>query len=690
MQTFGYSLEEIPSLEQWYPKAYPDEKYQCQVKEQWRMLIKQAIQDGKEIEPHEFRITCLDGTIRNMLISGTFIGKEFLAAFQDITSLKQATEKIRILSQAVEFCPSMILITDAIGRVEYANPAWETVTGYRLEEVIGQKPRALKSGMHTREFYAHLWGEISAGKTWWGEFCNRRKNGELYWESAAIAPLYNDEGVINRYVAVKEDITADKRAAEELQTAKEAAEAANRAKSAFLANMSHEIRTPMNAILGFAQLLLRESDLSIQQRQQLTTISRSGDHLMDIINDILEMSRIESGRVTLNAVNCDLHLMLEDLERMFSLRAHAKNLRFKVEFEKTLPRYILVDETKLRQIIINLVGNAFKFTPSGGQIVLRVQSKSELESSLRILYEIEDTGPGIAPEDLKNLFQAFFQTSTGKSTSGGTGLGLAISRQFVRMMGGEMTVNSKQGVGSIFRFDIQVSLGESVQMEVGDMSGHHAVHLLPGIPACRILIVDDMELNRTLLSRILEPLGFEIQNASNGAEAIAQCQAWKPHLILMDLRMPGMDGYEASRKIRYEHGDTIKIIAISASAFEEHQNKAREAGMNAFIAKPFKPSELLETIKQLAGVDYIYRSENGTAAEPVRHIPSEVPIEQEIHRLPVELVNQLYEATCRAEYDLMLSIVDQIAARETSIGQRLRQLVEQFDYASLQEILKSK
>ncbi len=660
--------------------------------ERLSQIFHQFVNSGNQTL-NEWEARRKDGSSFNILISsdavrdanGRFIKTRSTAI--DITESKLVSENLRRLSQAVEFCPLMIFITDQAGRAEYVNPAWELATGYRLEEVVGLKPGVIRSGIHSREFYARMWKEISAGKIWRGEFFNRRKNGEFYWESNAIAPVHNDSGVITHYVAIKEDITIRKQAAEELRLAKETADLANRAKSAFLANMSHEIRTPMNAILGFSQLLLRDTELSKRHVQELTTIIRSGEHLMGIINNILDTARIESGRITLTPVTCNLHLLLDELERMFSLRTHAKNLRFHVERHGNVPRYILADETKLRQVIINLLGNAVKFTASGGAIILRVRAAAEADEMIRLHIEVEDTGAGIAPEDMPRLFQAFFQTKVGKKVDEGTGLGLSISRQFARLMDGDLTVSSQPGIGSTFRFNVRVAKGDQANVLAERTAFRSVLHLLPGLPACRVLVVDDQQENRDLLEHMLVPIGFEIRTANDGADAVALCKEWLPQLAVLDLRMPVMDGFEATRRIRAGHGSTVKIIALSAGVLAENQQMALEAGADMFLGKPFQEGDLLERIKQLTGVDYIYRDVEADKPADMSESERKLPTAVEIGQLPVELVNQLRKATNLADYDQMLTLVGQMAAHNETLSRQLRQLVKRFDYSTLQKVL---
>jgi PAS domain S-box-containing protein len=689
-QVLGYTIADLSSMEVWWENAYPDPEYRRQMLTHWEVASAAAQQrsDGLLEFPDEVRVNCRDGIVRTMLVSGRLMHDQYLVVFHDVTALREATDKLRKLSQAVEFSPSMIMITDLLGRVEYVNPAWEAVTGHCLQEVLGQRPSAIKSGVHSREFYAQVWGEITAGRIWRGEFCNRRKNGELYWESAAIAPVHDEKKqTITHFIAVKEDITAHKQADEQLHAAMKAAEAANRAKSTFLANMSHEIRTPMNAILGFSQLLLRDAVLSGSQQRQVTTIQRSGEHLLNIINDILEMARIESGRGTLNPAPFDLHQLLDELERMFSPRFQAKQLHFIVERGGEVPQSVLADGTKLRQILINLLGNAAKFTPNGGTIVLRVQALRDLDGMWRLQFEVEDTGMGIAAEDIPHLFEAFFQTQSGRQVAGGTGLGLPISREFVRLMSGDIHVSSEVGAGSIFRFDVRVGPTGTVVAGPGTTPHTRVLQLLPGSPACRVVVVDDQPENCELVEQMLIPVGFEVGRCKDGAEAVARCAESLPQLVVMDLRMPVMDGYEATRRIRAAHGAAVKIIACSAGVFAENQQLALAEGADVFMSKPFREAELLERIKQLTGVDYIYEAAEGVDARGSGEPAAEASTPQEIQRLPGELLEALRQAARRAEYDEMLALVDQVAARDERLGQLLSQSVKCFDYGTLHSLL---
>jgi signal transduction histidine kinase/CheY-like chemotaxis protein len=478
-----------------------------------------------------------------------------------------------------------------------------------------------------------------------------------------------------------EEIAERRRLDEELGNAKDAAEAANRAKSAFLANMSHEIRTPLNAILGFSQLMLRDPARSPQERQHLEAINRSGEHLLGLISDILEMSRIEAGHRSLSPGPCDLGGLLDGLEVMFRPRAEASSLEFLVERVGWVPRLVVADENRLRQVLINLLGNAFKFTPEG-RIRLRIAARHEDTAGLRLLVEVEDSGPGIAAEELERLFQPFEQTRAGRDAGPGTGLGLAISRQVAHLMGGDITVSTKLGKGSVFCLDVPVEEGAPDSDEASS-DAYCVQGLRPGQPECRILIVDDEDSNRVAQARLLASVGFVTREAKSGQAAIAECAAWEPQLILMDLRMPGMDGYQAMRHLRAS-GSTVPIIALSANAFEEDRQEALAAGASAFVSKPFRVAELLEKVGTAAGVEYVYAAQ---VQEPPRFAPNE-PVRVSLAGLPEPLLQQMREATVNARFGRLLSLIEELAHEAPETADHLRQLALGFQYDALLELLE--
>ena len=473
-----------------------------------------------------------------------------------------------------------------------------------------------------------------------------------------------------------------------MRTATEAAEAANRTKSAFLANMSHEIRTPLNAILGFSQLIQRDPALPPHQRQHLDTINRSGEQLLSLIDDILNMAKIEAGRATLSPTTFDLHALLDNLEMTYRMLTDAKHLQLTVERGEDLPRYVLTDEEKLRQALTNLLGNAVKFTEQGG-ITLRVDIQRSDSAGLRLVAEVEDSGPGIAGEELGRLFQPFEQTSTGARALKGTGLGLAISQEFARLMGGAIEVSSIEGQGSTFRLEIGLEEGSAAavapQEVLRPVTGQQ-----PGQPRYRILVADDNEDNRTLLEHMLAAVGFEVRGETNGEEALQAYEAWHPHLILMDMRMPVMDGFEAIRRIRASAGgEAIPIIVVTASPVFERRQEALRVGANDFLSKPFREAELFEKIRSQLGVEYTYAEEALEApASPTDTSGDELATES-VAALPAELIGELHAATIDADRDRLLELISLAESHDAKVGQGLRLLARNYDYRRLLALLQT-
>ena len=459
-----------------------------------------------------------------------------------------------------------------------------------------------------------------------------------------------------------------------LAEAKAEADRANRAKSLFLASMSHEIRTPLNAILGYSQLLLHDSHISLEQREQLTTINRSGEHLLALINDILEMSKIEAGRAHLNPSTFDLGALVKDIATMFRLRAQGKGLSLLVKLKNDLPPAVVSDENKIRQVLINLLGNAVKFTERG-QIVWHI----EIADGSRLLTTVEDTGPGIEAADLGRLFDKFAQTSHGVR-AGGTGLGLAISREFARLMGGDIVVESEPGRGSRFHFDTPIRAGNAADLP--NRTGLRQIAgLQPGSPSCRILIVDDQGDSRALLVKLLAKVGFETCEATDGVEAMHAFESQRPAAILMDLRMPHMDGFETTRRIKQsKRGHRTPIIAVTASTFDEDRKRALDGSMDDFVGKPFHEAEILEKLRKHLQLEYVYLDDSPTPP------PTSLPLgaagwtSGTLARAPADLIAQLRSATVAAEYDRALELVGVLSATAPAAAEELRRLVRTFDY----------
>ncbi|MDJ1174459.1 hybrid sensor histidine kinase/response regulator [Roseofilum capinflatum] len=467
----------------------------------------------------------------------------------------------------------------------------------------------------------------------------------------------------------------------QLQRSKEAADAANQAKSAFIANMSHELRSPLNAILGFTQIMTRSQTLPKEHQESVSIINRSGEHLLTLINNVLDLSKIEAGRVTLNPKNFDLHRLLDDIHDMFQLKAADKGLHLSLEPAPNLPRYIRTDEVKLRQILINLINNALKFTQQGG-ICVRSQSMN----NSKIAFEVEDTGPGIAPEDLKTLFEAFSQTESGKQSQEGTGLGLSISRQFVQVMGGEMHVSSTLGKGTIFTFEIAYEEVEATEIENQQVNQRRIIGLEPDQPRYRILIVDDKSINRQLLVKLLNPLGFELNEASNGKEAVEMCEQWQPHLIWMDMRMPVMNGFEATQKIKATTaGQATAIIALTASVLEEERAVVVSAGCDDFLRKPFREDDIFKMMEQHLGVRYVYEDLTQSQQENLQE--AEVLSSENILAFPPEVLVQLRRAVVSANKREMATVVEAIAKENTALAEAIASCCHNFEYDKILNLI---
>ena len=593
---------------------------------------------------------------------------------------------------------------DVINDIWYASPTYYTMLGYEPQSGFASRSEWLER-VHPDD-KDHVGNKIQDVLSrdfteYHYEARIRHADGSYRWQYVKGFGLERDlNGHVTRILGIRMDIDQRKRAEEELLRYKDqleetvqqrtaellltrnAAEAANKAKSVFLANMSHELRTPLNAILGFSNMMRRDQQLSSTQSEYLQIINRSGEHLLKLINDVLEVAKIEAGRLQLDIAPLDLGSMVRDVMDMMQIRAQEKGLRLLFDQSSVFPRYIKSDEARLRQILINLINNAVKFTEQGG-VTVRLGVRNN--HSNHLLIEVEDSGPGIAPEDQNRLFEPFVQL--GEADAGhGTGLGLTITRQFVQVMGGNISVESTPGKGSLFRIDLPVELAGFEDLfkpetpKQGDVVG-----LAPGQPHYRILIVEDQRENQLLLSRLMTDLGMEVKIADNGEQCLTLFDEWKPDLIWMDRRMPVMDGIEATRRLRrLAGGDRVKIVAVTASAFKEQQQEMLDAGMNDFVRKPYRFDEIYDCLARHLGVKYIYQGGGEDAdIKPVELTPAM------LSGLPNTLRNQLKDALETLDSEYIERLILQIDQRDAELGQALLRFAECYDYPSILAALNS-
>ncbi len=478
----------------------------------------------------------------------------------------------------------------------------------------------------------------------------------------------------------------------EIEKAKNLAEFSNKAKSEFLAGITHELRTPLNTVIGYSNLLLRDDaigkePLSRRQSENLSIINRSGEHLLLLINNVLELSRIEADQLKISLVVTHIGKLLNDIEEMFSLTAREKGIKLIFNIADNVPATIKTDLAKLRQILINLVDNAIKFTPTGEVTVTvgldKPMAVVKNRNLITLCFTVRDTGQGIDADEMDKLFKAFSQTQSGRTIQKGTGLGLVISQKFLNFMGGDITVDSQPGKGTVFVFNIQVECIKDPHA-LNDKSRRRQIrHLKEGQSGYRILVVDDMPISRELLGKLLRPLGFDVREAENGQVAVEQCKQFKPHLIWMDIRMPVMDGYEATRHIKSSpDGRHIKILALTANSFEEEHVKIFEAGCDDFLIKPFKEYDLLTMMATHLGLKWEYQDKKETTFKMVEALNSA------LEALPREIVETLYNEALKANMNAVNAVIDKIRILNPTLAAELKRLADQFNFALITEMIR--
>ena len=587
----GYRKMEL--VDQSARMLYPnDEEYEFVGREKYCQIEKNGVGTVQT------RLKRKDGRIIDVLLSSAPVdqkdhSKGVAFTVLDISEQTRVMERLNKISKAVEQSPAVVVITDRDGNIEYVNPRFTYLTGYSRREVLGENPRILKSDKMSPEFYEDLWNVILAGKEWHGEFLNKKKNGELYWEDATIAPIKNEQEEITHFVAVKEDVTEKKKLWDELTEAKERAEESDRLKSCFLANISHEIRTPMNGILGFSELLSEPLLSGKEKEKYIELIHESGKRMLTIINDIIDISKIEAGEMGLHPVETTVNEVLENIYEFFAPQAKEKGLSISYQCGLSASESVITtDKTRFSQILSNIVNNALKYTKEGGIDFGYRQTDEVLE------FYVKDTGIGIPDDQQDKIFERFRQVSLDATREyEGAGLGLSLCKTFVKMLGGTIRVDSTLGKGSTFYFTLPYNSPSADQTRPGKSDKKNDIIFQPGFT---VLVVDDDSISRLLLKGVLAGRKANVLVAENGKEAVEKVEN-EPgiQVVLMDMKMPVMNGYEATKCIKQSQPD-LPVIAQTAFVSPSEKEAAMVAGCDAVLPKPIDTGELLTMIQRFS------------------------------------------------------------------------------------------
>ncbi len=710
---FGYSADELLSGKVTFGSIVHPEDFRRISQE-----AKELTQKGIDRFVQEYRIITKDGRVR-WLDDRTVVERDrdgnithYQGVVLDITDRKTVEQQWMLTQYAVDHSAAAIMRVRSDASIAYVNRTACRQLGYREEELLAMTVADIDS-QYTKSYWKEDGLErLRRNGTITFETQYIRKDGSrLPVEVVLYVTLFERKEYFYAFVT---NITERKRTehqlkaysdqlestvetrTHELTKAKEQAEASSIAKSNFLSHMSHELRTPLNAILGFSRLMERDPNLTDKQAENLALIHQSGEHLLKLINGVLDMSRIDAGLESLDIQTIDLPQFVQGVTVMFKSRASDLGLTFMLDLMPELPQFVRCDERKLQQILINLMDNSLKFTDTGG-IDVKVWS-SELPSApikenaamnsgtIELFFRIRDTGKGINPEYLDQIFDPFFKGDTDDSTAAGTGLGLAISRNFANLMGGDITATNRDGPGADFTVNIQVGLAAETQFSLAKPT-NRVVGIDSTREKRRILVVDDNDTSRLLLRELLDEVGFDIKEAENGQKAVASFFEWHPHLVFMDIQMPVMDGLSALKIIKNtESGKDTPVIALTAHAFEEERRKITAAGFDAFIHKPLVEKELFEVIAAHLDLTLIVEETQQPQPRPKQQITVPgFPI-GEFAELPISLLKNLRQKALELDLERINTCIDNIQDLNASLGNTLKSLSKGFRFNDILDL----
>jgi len=700
-EMIGYTLDELTpvTIDNWRKLAHPDDL------EQSDRSLKKHFSGELDYYECESRMRHKNGQWIWVLDSGKVVewskqGQPLRASgtHADITERKLTEEKLQLAAHVFSDTHEGIALTDANGIIIDVNPTFTEITEYSRQEVMDKNPNILQSGMQSSEFYTEMWKILIEQGHWRGEIWNRKKGGELYAERLTISAMYDEKGKVRNYVGLFTDITRQKRAAEALRKSNEAldnrvrertfdlqkatkkAEEANMAKGIFIANMSHEFRTPLNAVLGFSQLMLDDKTISDKQREHLNTINKSGQHQLSLINDVLAMSNLEDGQTTLDLQAVNFIELLDKIIDKAKAASKVKKITFDVEYESDLPQYIYCDYEKLKSLLSNVIANAIKYTQSGG-VTLKIKSiQTHLYHSVKLVFDVIDSGIGIPQECLKRIFMPFYQVSE-LGNKIGTGLGLTLAQRFLELMGGDISVESELDRGTKFHIELPIEPVTAPSIELYNQKKS----IEPDGNEYRVLLIYNKELDSEEMKKLLESVGFFVREAPGGQQAVDVFKSWHPQIILLD--MPVMDCMDTVKMIRaIEEGAKTLIAALPTFPLKTLENEKRPSELDEFISKPIDPTELFDCMAKHLNISYRY-AENSEPAEAEEKIM--LLTAKDLNILDKELLNELADASNALDMEKTLEVAERIKKNSPAIANALIELVNLLDFETLQGLINS-